>query len=104
MHRVFKLTVTYQYVNLLHVLAAFPDVDTRRRAACDLVRALSRYFEQKMTEVFSQYVQLMLGNYAKDPANKWMAKDAAIYLVTSLAAKAQTTKVNFFKAKVIIAF
>ena len=32
--------------------------------------------------------------YAKDPANHWKAKDAAIYLVTSLAAKKQTAKVG----------
>jgi hypothetical protein len=34
------------------------DVDTRRRAACDLVRVLSRYFEEKITEIFSSYVQV----------------------------------------------
>lgn len=34
------------------------DVDTRRRAACDLVRVLSRYFEGKITEIFGSYVQV----------------------------------------------
>jgi hypothetical protein len=36
------------------------DVDTRRRAACDLVRVLSRYFEEKITEIFSSYVQVCI--------------------------------------------
>lgn len=34
------------------------DVDTRRRAACDLVKSLSRYFEPQMTQIFAQYVQV----------------------------------------------
>lgn len=68
------------------------DVDTRRRAACDLVKALSRFFEEKMTLVFSLYVNAMLQIYAKNPSEMWKNKDAAIYLVTSLAAKAQTAK------------
>jgi hypothetical protein len=32
--------------------------------------------------------------YAKNPAHNWKSKDAAIFLVTSLAAKAQTQKVG----------
>jgi hypothetical protein len=36
------------------------DVDTRRRAACDLVRVLSRYFEGKITEIFGSYVQVCI--------------------------------------------
>ena len=36
------------------------DVDTRRRAACDLVRALSKLFEGPVISNFSQYVQAML--------------------------------------------
>lgn len=35
----------------------------------------------------------MLGEYAKSPKENWKHKDAAIYLVTSLASKAQTQKV-----------
>jgi hypothetical protein len=34
------------------------DVDTRRRAACDLVRVLSHYYEEKITGIFSSYVQV----------------------------------------------
>ena len=34
------------------------DSETRRRAAVDFVRVLSRHFEAKMTQVFGQYVQV----------------------------------------------
>jgi hypothetical protein len=36
----------------------------------------------------------VLQEYASSPTEKWKSKDAAIYLVTSLAAKAQTQKVR----------
>ncbi|XP_003692417.1 exportin-2 [Apis florea] len=68
------------------------DVDTRRRAACDLVKVLSKYFEAKIMEIFGAYIQVMLQNYANKPAENWRSKDAAIYLVTSSASKAQTQK------------
>ncbi|XP_037068726.1 exportin-2-like [Pollicipes pollicipes] len=68
------------------------DVDTRRRAACDLVKSLSRLFEQRITQEFSQYVQVMLAKSAENRTANWKHKDAAIYLVTSLAAKGSTQK------------
>lgn len=68
------------------------DVHTRRRAACDLVKGLTRYFEAPVTKIFSQYVGTMLELYQKDPTNNWKSKDAAIYLVTSLAQKGSTSK------------
>ncbi|KAL4236748.1 Exportin-2 [Mactra antiquata] len=68
------------------------DVDTRRRSACDLVQALCKIFEGPVIQNFSQYVQGLLTEYSGNPAEKWKSKDAAIYLVTSLAAKAQTQK------------
>jgi exportin-2 (importin alpha re-exporter) len=36
------------------------DVETRRRAACDLVKVLAIHFEHKITAIFSQYVQVRL--------------------------------------------
>lgn len=71
----------------------FSDIDTRRRAACDLVRGLCKFFEGPVTAIFSGYVNSMLAEYAKTPRENWKHKDAAIYLVTSLASKAQTQKV-----------
>uniref|UniRef100_A0AAQ6A9B2 Exportin-2 n=1 Tax=Amphiprion ocellaris TaxID=80972 RepID=A0AAQ6A9B2_AMPOC len=68
------------------------DIDTRRRAACDLVRGLCKFFEGPVTAIFSGYVNSMLAEYAKNPGENWKHKDAAIYLVTSLASKAQTQK------------
>lgn len=68
------------------------DVDTRRRAACDLVKGLSRHFEAKITAIFGMYVKTMLDKYAQNPAANWKSKDAAMYLVTSLATKAKTAK------------
>jgi len=68
------------------------DVDTRRRAACDLVKGLSRHFEEKITNIFGSYVKTMLDNYNANPSANWKSKDAAMYLVTSLATKAKTAK------------
>jgi exportin-2 (importin alpha re-exporter) len=68
------------------------DVDTRRRAACDLVRTLSQNFEAKIMEIFGQYLQVLLNKFQAAPAANWRAKDTAIYLVTSMASKGQTQK------------
>lgn len=35
------------------------DVDTRRRAACDLVKVLSKYFEGKIMEIFGKYIEVI---------------------------------------------
>lgn len=70
------------------------DVDTRRRSACDLVRALIKQFEGPVIQNFSQFVQAMLVEYAKAPQQNWKCKDTAIYLVTTLAAKTQTQRVG----------
>jgi len=68
------------------------DVDTRRRAACDLVKGLSRHFEEKITGIFGMYVKTMLDNFSSNPSANWKSKDAAMYLVTSLATRAKTAK------------
>lgn len=58
-----------------------------------MVRGLCKFFEGPVTAIFSGYVNSMLAEYAKNPGENWKHKDAAIYLVTSLASKAQTQKV-----------
>ncbi|XP_011881255.1 PREDICTED: exportin-2 [Vollenhovia emeryi] len=68
------------------------DVDTRRRAACDLVKVLSKSFEEKIMDIFGAYIQVMLQKYAEEPSKHWRSKDAAIYLVTSSASKAKTQR------------
>ncbi|XP_006881683.1 PREDICTED: exportin-2 isoform X2 [Elephantulus edwardii] len=78
------------------------DIDTRRRAACDLVRGLCKFFEEPVTGIFSGYVNSMLQEYAKNPSVNWKHKDAAIYLVTSLASKAQTQKHGITQANELV--
>lgn len=68
------------------------DIDTRRRAACDLVRSLSRYFEPQITAIFGQYIQTMLQTFVSNPEKQWRNKDAAVYLVTSMAVKGSTLR------------
>ncbi|CAH0551581.1 unnamed protein product [Brassicogethes aeneus] len=68
------------------------DVDTRRRAACDLVNTLSVHFEQRIMEIFGQYLQGMMGKYSENPKQNWRSKDAALYLVTSLVSRGSTQK------------
>lgn len=82
---------------ILRIFGSHADIDTRRRAACDLVRGLCKFFEGPVTGIFSGYVNSMLQEYAKNPSVNWKHKDAAIYLVTSLASKAQTQKVILLK-------
>lgn len=36
------------------------DVDTRRRAACDLVNTLSQHFEQRIMDIFGQYLEVII--------------------------------------------
>ncbi|EGD83313.1 cellular apoptosis susceptibility protein [Salpingoeca rosetta] len=77
------------------------DVDTRRRAACDLVRGLCKFFESQVTDIFSAHVSTLIETYQADPVNNWKSKDVAIFLVTSLAvrsktASAGTTETNQF--------
>lgn len=78
------------------------DIDTRRRSACDLVKVLSKYFEEKMLSIFGQYVQAMLQQYDANPANCWKQKDAALYLVTSLTNKGQTQKHGITQATALV--
>ncbi len=66
------------------------DADTRRRAAAELVRALVGRFPAEATALFGGLVRGALAEAAADPAAGWRAKDAAVYLVTAVAAKART--------------
>lgn len=70
------------------------DIETRRRAACDLVRILSKSFEAEIMKIFGAYIQAMLEDYASNPTLKWHSKDSAIYLITSSASKGQTQKLG----------
>ncbi|KAI9813783.1 MAG: importin-alpha export receptor [Pycnora praestabilis] len=67
------------------------DSDTRRRAATDFLRQLMEQFEKLVTEVVFRYIDHYLTEYSKDPSNQWKAKDTAVYLFSSIAAKGVTT-------------
>ncbi len=66
------------------------DQDTRRRVACELVKALTEKFPEQVTALFTEYVATMLNTYASNPATQWKAKDCAMYLVTALTVRGST--------------
>eukprot|EP00300_Choanocystis_sp_HF-7_P010198 c16835_g1_i1.p1 GENE.c16835_g1_i1~~c16835_g1_i1.p1 ORF type:complete len:996 (+),score=245.22 c16835_g1_i1:75-2990(+) len=77
------------------------DLETRRRAARDLVKGLLKYFEGPVTGVFTQYLAAILGQQYPDETQRVRAKDASMYLVTAIASKSTTeatgtTEVNQF--------
>lgn len=66
------------------------DVDTRRRAACDLVQVLSKFLETQMIEIFGRYIEEMLRSYETNQATNWRHKDLAIFLYSAMAIKGST--------------
>ncbi|EDQ90557.1 uncharacterized protein MONBRDRAFT_35084 [Monosiga brevicollis MX1] len=66
------------------------DIDTRRRAASDLVRGLCKFWEEPVTSIFSVYVTQLLQEHSTD-ATKWKHKDAAVFLIIALAVRTKTT-------------
>eukprot|EP00055_Hartaetosiga_balthica_P015322 m.89700 g.89700 ORF g.89700 m.89700 type:complete len:956 (+) comp8838_c0_seq2:127-2994(+) len=73
------------------------DVDTRRRAANDLVRGLCVFFEDPVTDIFTQYVSTLLEEYESNPGDNWQSKDCAIFLITSLAVRSKTVQAGTTK-------
>eukprot|EP00049_Salpingoeca_infusionum_P007297 m.118464 g.118464 ORF g.118464 m.118464 type:complete len:939 (-) comp13655_c0_seq2:4264-7080(-) len=65
------------------------DAETRRRGANELIRGLCKYWEEKVTALCSDYVSTLLAAYEADPAENWPQKDAAVFLVSSLATRAK---------------
>ncbi|CAH2246370.1 jg27637 [Pararge aegeria aegeria] len=78
------------------------DVDTRRRAASDLVSTLSVYYEDKMMSIFGQYVEMMLNKYVESGGSAWVGKDTALFLVTSLASRGATQAAGVTKASALV--
>ena len=66
------------------------DIDTRRRAASELLKGIATHYRDKVAPMVNSMVQTMLASCAENPAANWKYKDAAIYLVTSL----NTVKAN----------
>ncbi|KAF2478643.1 CAS/CSE protein [Neohortaea acidophila] len=67
------------------------DDDTRRRGATNFLKKLMEQFEKPVTDCVSHYVTHFLAEYAKDKANNWKAKDTAVHLFSSIAAKGAST-------------
>ncbi len=63
------------------------DTDSRRRAATDFLRKLLDTFEQLVTQVVFKYID----HYLNLGKSDWKAKDTAIYLFLSIAAKGAVT-------------
>ena len=77
------------------------DADTRRSAACNLVRGMLKHFKPQVTALCYEQMNVLLGRY-KNPPNDWKAKDACIALVFALVVEAQTKEggVTQFNAEV----
>ncbi|RHZ79547.1 hypothetical protein Glove_144g27 [Diversispora epigaea] len=67
------------------------DSDTRRRAASDFVRSMMTHFMADITRIIGAYITQYLARYNENP-NNWKDKDAAIYLLTSIATPGTATK------------
>lgn len=65
------------------------DQDTRRRCACDLVRALCQQFDEAVTAVCLEYIGNMVQLYATNPA-AWRSKDAAVALMLAVTVRAES--------------
>ncbi|KAJ4109031.1 importin-alpha export receptor [Fusarium oxysporum] len=63
------------------------DTDSRRRSATDFLRKLQERFEAPVTTVVSKYIS----HYLSQGSSDWKAKDTAIYLFLSIAAKGAVT-------------
>ncbi|KAK5736829.1 importin-alpha export receptor [Elasticomyces elasticus] len=67
------------------------DEDTRRRGATNFLRKLMEQFEKLITEIVMRYTNHFLAEYAKDRKGSWKAKDTAVHLFSSIAAKGVAT-------------
>lgn len=67
------------------------EVDTRRRAASEFVRALLEQFSEQITAICSRHIRTYLDEAQASESN-WKKKDAAIYLLTSIAAQGATAQ------------
>ncbi|KAI1314971.1 importin-alpha export receptor [Mortierella claussenii] len=63
------------------------DSETRRRAATEVVRGLLDQYPTEVTAIITNYIQHYLQRYNTNVAQNWKDKDAAMFLLTSIAAK-----------------
>eukprot|EP00446_Apocalathium_sp_SHHI-4_P008304 CAMPEP_0177163592 /NCGR_PEP_ID=MMETSP0367-20130122/6494_1 /TAXON_ID=447022 ORGANISM="Scrippsiella hangoei-like, Strain SHHI-4" /NCGR_SAMPLE_ID=MMETSP0367 /ASSEMBLY_ACC=CAM_ASM_000362 /LENGTH=1049 /DNA_ID=CAMNT_0018609427 /DNA_START=1 /DNA_END=3147 /DNA_ORIENTATION=+ len=69
------------------------DQETRRRSAMDLVKAMGKLNEAKVTEILVGYVKALMGQAGQSaPEQAERFKDACIYLCIAMAVKGQTQR------------
>lgn len=78
------------------------DSDTRRRSANDFLRQLMEQFEKNVTDVTSRYINHYMSEYNSAPADKWRAKDTALYLFSSIAVKGVVTQYGVSSINVLV--
>jgi len=69
------------------------DQETRRRSSMDLVKAMGKWHEAKVTEILVGYVKALIDQARQvEPKRAERFKDACIYLCIALAVRGQTRK------------
>ncbi|GBG29239.1 Exportin-2 [Hondaea fermentalgiana] len=63
------------------------DSETRRRMACDLVRAMCRHFDQETTKLCETVVTALVNEYRSNPSQNWYQMDTAITLMLAVAVR-----------------
>ncbi|KAK0485031.1 CAS/CSE protein [Armillaria novae-zelandiae] len=83
-----------EYIRLdLSLSSAGTDLATRRHSAADVLQALvSSGYETATTEIVGKWIETGLKQYEANKTENWRAKDSAIYLLTAVATKGQTTQ------------
>jgi exportin-2 (importin alpha re-exporter) len=69
------------------------DQDTRRRSSMDLVKAISKWNEGKVSEILIGYIKTLIGQAGQVPADQSERfKDGCLYLCIAVAVKGQTQR------------
>mmetsp|Transcript_22762 Transcript_22762/g.44700 ORF Transcript_22762/g.44700 Transcript_22762/m.44700 type:complete len:978 (-) Transcript_22762:250-3183(-) len=63
------------------------DSETRRRMACDLVRAMCRQFDEQTTKLCETVVTALVNEYRANPSQNWYQMDTAITLMLAVAVR-----------------
>ena len=78
--------------------------DTRRRSAMELVRALLKFFNIRVTNLCIDYITVMLEQYRMNTNSNWKAKDAALHLLLAVAVTSTTSTTGMYIMCYIIIF
>ena len=73
-------------------------IDTRRRSAMELVRALLKFFNIRVTNLCIDYITVMLEQYRMSTNSNWKAKDAALHLLLAVAVTSTTSATGIYSA------